>query len=477
MEPQEQEEKSKESEIIPPEQSEKTRVLITELEELHNIIRHPKVYSSKATAQLHVFNIKYGPEGLFMKAENACNNDVIIRILQLLNFIATNTVSGTKKIFIEAGARETADAIDEFITQSSFTLGLLARNKEARETIVKKGGRRIFMSLLKDHNIENDRQIFVNYCFALGQILLSVKDDEEKTRTQEVMSSDFYERLEDVLRRYSDDAQIVQYTCFLLGNMTYVIDVSTYKWSEGLIEQALGCLEKYQKSPPVVTDVIFFLKNVSSTEDGRTKLGKDNNKALKTIITLLTALREYGDYVEFSVNLLFDMSFCEPMCDTFSTPLFHKFIFSLLKKHHRNPAVLTQCTRLLTRIYKISSEQIRGDLIKEGLVSSLIYGCQTFQNDAETVSVFHELLKNIGTESFPRAFTKDSSQRMCDLCPASFNGDGYDEIHPAFFSSINQAIPLFWRLCSEECKRGLENGLPRVGNAAIQESNIENKNL
>lgn len=367
--------------------------LITRLEEIHTNIIHPKIWNSDATKSMIDFNRRFTNAGVLMEKEPACNHPVIIRILHFLNYFTTQTIPAVVALMVKEGCikEQVEIVIDEFLTQAFFLLALLGRNQQARETIVKyRGAINLMTSLTQNWTINPNpvkNQRFVNALFALGQVLTSVTEVDDQFK-QRVINLNLVPCLFDMLEDTKNDPLFVQYIFFAAGNLTFICDLEKEILAKKGIAEAFFCLEAHKEHVPVISDIVFFLKNMAFGEKGRNKICKQ--QGVEKIFNILVIHSAYPELVDLSLNLLFDLTFNEDgmnqLCNDFEQRT--KFFINLIKKYRDNFAVVKHCVKILTRVYLSPNNQNqrlvnsrRICLIKEGYIDSLMFLHTKYSNN------------------------------------------------------------------------------------------------
>jgi hypothetical protein len=380
------------------------------------------IWNSHATQLMMNFNKQFTNEGLMMEGSLECDHPVIIRVLHLLNYIASKTADGVVAAMVEAGCKqeEVAIVLDEFMTHAFFLLALLGRNEAARKTIVKFRGVTITLSFLSNPSnstiwkLEDPTicQCYINGCFALGQILTSVTDHDGSFK-QRCIDSNIIPTLYSMIKAHSSEPQCAQYIFFAMGNLAYVCDIESEllemenKEDKNWIDWAITCLEIHGIQNPLVhvmSDVLFFLKNLAFGERGKEQMLK--MEVMQLTFKILSNKRDYPDLIDQGMNLLFDMTFQKGMltqlCE--NTEYFNdkiRFTLSLIKQHRAYFGTIQQCIRFLTRIYVNCENSLRAFMIKEGYTNCLIFLHTTFRDDPEKLKLVESIFIRLSRVACP----------------------------------------------------------------------------
>jgi len=280
------------------------------------------------------------------------------------------------------------------------------------------------------------------------------------------------------------DWRVVQQVCFAIGNVAFIGDFEQLIMSEKGIEFVLIALEKYPKQSLLLTDAIFFLKNLAYGETGRNRI--ISNGGIPKILKVMKDNMEHPELLELAINILFDLSFSGGVDVLMCTCEGINLIVQIMNTHQTDLNLIREALRTIIRIYSKCTLQQKVSIIKGGVVNALqkvlvnhashnylvrlVRG--TFALFAED-KIVHEKTPTTSVLSLVELAAKsiadnhplisplvlpqelkqylDNEVHFCDLCGKSYFEHKYEVISYEAYPQYFKHLPTFRTVCSRQC--------------------------
>jgi len=372
-----------------------------------------------------------------------------------------------------------SQSISEFQSEGFHLLGLLARSGSGRDGISSQGGFRLIIDQIRqtDHV-----EVYRYCCFALGNLVTSMVDDAEGSFRQVIEQEQVIQMMLDTLKLKFDNWKIVQQICFAIGNLAFIGDFEEIIVNKKKgIDLVLAAMKKHQKFPLMMTDAIFFLKNFAFGENGR--LAIIANGGISHILTTMAMHLHSLELLELGINLLFDLSFSGAVNIIMQDATAIQLILDAIQIHQDKPNLIREALRTISRIYSICNIKQKKIIIQTNVIQILRNLVTT-----ATQSTFLKQIMNafslfsredISHEKKPHCrltlmelcarkivdasvkfcanflprelVTYLYEQKSCGYCGRSFFDSYFEVISFSKFPEFRAPLPVFWKVCSQQC--------------------------
>lgn len=305
---------------------------------------------NQALIFIKLFNVASLPERETMQNTEACANLSLLKglIEQLFYFQQNPTITS-----------------QEFQTEGFCLLALLARNATACNIIKKLSGLQLAISQLQTES--SGTKLFSFCCYALGNFCSSLPESEAPEFFTLIEKEAIIPMLLTHLQKNIHDWDLGQQICFALGNIIYVADFEQSVLNSNGIQIVLESMMKHIATV-CTRDAIFFLKNLSFGDAGRRCLIA--NFAVEKVIYSLTCHINDEDFVEFSLAVLYDLTF-SGAASLLVNELTLEILFKSILQHRKSDAVTRLATRLLQRLYSESNQNGKVTLLESKLIHTI----------------------------------------------------------------------------------------------------------
>jgi len=246
----------------------------------------------------------------------------------------------------------------------------------------------------------------------------------------------------------------------------------------------LEIMERHANQPLMMTDAVFFLKNFSFGEVGRSVIMQNNG--ITIVLNAIGDHIEHMELMELSINVLFDLSFSGGVEVLMLSPHGVQLIVKVMETYPTDVSILGEALRAITRIYDVADEEQKKLIIKARIVPALLkilrnnptrFALVKLVHDTFTLlaqePVKHERLPESAVPSFtelcarsiidsrisiregylPRELESNlhNECKSCSLCGKSYFGHWHEVISFVKYPEFEAPLPTFWKVCSRQC--------------------------